>query len=362
MAEQTHNQHLHSRTHPIIWRNILLLLCTTVALTIIGSGCSEQNPAPPTTSDYTVPKGFPALPVPADNQLNDAKIELGRWLFYDARLSRNEKVACANCHYQRFAFADTTAVSIGVGNENGTRNSPAIINVAYNGIWFWDGRALSLEEQIRGALTSPIEMYADTAVVSQTLAKDTLYQRMFRDAFGSSVTPNTELGIKAIATFCRTLLSGNSRYDRFERGDSSALTEQERRGKTLFFSTRTNCSACHSGFNFTDNQFHSVALHTHYYDKGRYNVTHDQSDIGKFKTPTLRNITATAPYMNEGLFAKLEDVIEHYNAGGKPFINRDALMKPLNLTAQEKEDLIAFLGSLTDDEFINNPKFYNPRK
>ncbi|MBL7999910.1 MAG: c-type cytochrome, partial [Candidatus Kapabacteria bacterium] len=223
--------------------------------------------------------------------------------------------------------------------------------------WFWDGRALSLEEQILAAMTSPIEMYADTSVVISRLNNDTLLQGKFRTAFTQSTTPNMRDGVKAIAAFCRSLLSGNSRYDKFTRGDSSALNDAEKRGLALFNSSRTQCSSCHSGFNYTDNQYHSLGLHTHYYDEGRFYATKREQDVGKFKTPTLRNVAVSKPYMNEGLFQTLDEVMEHYNSGGKLFINKDARMKPLNLSKQEVADIVAFMKSLTDEEFLNNPKF-----
>lgn len=327
---------------------------------ILLLGCNDTTQLQ-NNNTYIVPNGFPALPFPASNSYNDAKAELGRYLFYDKQLSIDYNIACSNCHYQKFGFADTATVSIGVSQEIGTRNSPAIINTGWNGVWFWDGRATTLEAQILGAMTSPREMYADTVVISQRLQKDTTYSRMFKSAFTSTTIPSTGLAVDAIATFCRTLISGNSRYDQYTNGDKSMLSAQELRGLQLFNSESTQCSSCHSGFNFTDNQFHSLGLHTHYYDQGRYNVTGLDSDIGRFKTPTLRNIELTAPYMNEGLFTTLEQVIEHYNSGGKVFRNKDSRIKPLNLTPQEKTDLIAFLKTLTDDSFINNTKFYNPR-
>jgi len=336
-----------------------LVLTYFMVSVVVLIGCTETQ-QPDTTSNYPVPKGFPDLVVPTDNPLNDAKIELGKFLFYDKKLSSDNNIACSNCHFQKYGFSDTAIVSTGVSGENGTRNSPGIINAAWNGIWFWDGRATSLEQQIRGAMTSPREMFADTSIISARLAKDTMYQRMFANSFNKQTIPNTDLAIKAIATFCRILISGNSRYDQYTNGNTTALNEQEKRGMALFNSEKTRCNSCHNGFNFTDNQFHSLGLHTHYYDPGRFNVTGLDSDVGKFKTPTLRNIEVTAPYMNEGLFSTLDQVIEHYNSGGKLFRNKDSRIVPLNLTSQEKADLIAFLKSLTDTEFLNNPKFISP--
>ncbi len=331
-----------------------------MSVVLVLLGCNDPASQTPTLvpSDYPVPEGFPPLFVPPDNPITPEKIALGRLLFYDPQLSQDGNLSCAHCHQQRFSFSDTVAVSRGSQDEIGLRNAPPLVNVAYSTSWFWDGRTRSIEEQILAALTSPIEMASDTAIIAQRLKSAAEYRQQFTRVFGSA--PSVRDAVRALATFCRVLISGSSRYDRFRRGDSTALNEAERRGMQLFFSKRTQCSECHSGINFTDNNFHSIGIHSHYYDRGRYYVTGDERDIGKFKTPTLRNVALTAPYMNDGTLVTLEQVLEHYNSGGKPFVNKDARIRPLGLSSQELDDLRAFLQSLTDSAFITHPLFAKP--
>lgn len=282
-------------------------------------------------------------------------------LFYDAQLSVTGTVSCASCHKQSLGFSDDQSVSRGVRGENGSRNAPSIINTAYQASWFWDGRARTLEEQITSALTSAAEMDADTAKLHVYLEKSPVYPLLFRDAFGDRSPMSIERTVEAIATFCRALVSGNSRYDQYAMGNPNALSTDEKAGMNLFFSEKTKCASCHSGFNFSDNKYHSIALRAHYYDKGRALVTGRERDIGMFKTPTLRNVAVSGPYMNDGTFTRLEDIIEHYNKGGNPFIYKDTtLIRPLNLSEIEKNQLLVFLRSLTDDDFVQNPRFRNP--
>ncbi|MCX7929258.1 MAG: methylamine utilization protein [Chlorobi bacterium] len=334
---------------------VVLCVCTLV-FTI---GCDHaEAPQDVVVSEYPVPSGFPPISTPRDNLITDAKISLGRLLFYDAQLSRDGDLSCSSCHQQARAFSDTISVSRGTQSEIGLRNAPPIINAAYSRSWFWDGRARSLEEQIIGALTSPIEMASDTALIAERLSQSPNYRNAFTQAFGTS--PSARDAVRAIATFCRVLLSGNSRFDRYSRGDSSALSDAEKRGMALFFSARTHCSECHGGVFFSDFDFHSIGIHSHYYDRGRYYVTGNEHDIGKFKTPTLRNIALTAPYMNDGTLTTLDQVLQHYNSGGKPFINKDPRIRPLGLTSAELDDLRAFLHTLTDSMFITNPILAKP--
>ena len=185
---------------------------------------------------------------------------------------------------------------------------------------------------------------------------------MFRKAFGANAETDCYLAAQAIATFVRTLVSGNSKYDSYLRGNSSALNESEMRGMQLFNSSRCNCSVCHSGLFFTDLKFHNTGTTTHYFDRGRYYVTKDLNDRGLFLTPSLRNVEFSAPYMHNGEYSNLYEIIENYNRGGRAWFNRSTLLKPLNLTVQEKQDIIAFLKSLSDKEFISNKKFSNPFK
>jgi len=338
--------------------HVLYYCLLSVLFFLLACNDPASQPANLVPSDYPVPEGFPPLLVPPDNPITEQKIALGRLLFYDPQLSRDGDLACSSCHQQSHAFSDTVAVSRGSQSETGLRNAPALVNIGYSTSWFWDGRARSLEEQILAAMTSPIEMASDTTEIAARLNQSLYYRDAFARAFGRA--PSVQDALRALATFCRILISGDSRYDRFRRGDSTALSPAERRGMQLFFSARTQCAECHSGINFTDFSFHSIGIHSHYYDRGRYFVTHDERDIGKFKTPTLRNIALTAPYMNDGTLATLDRVLEHYATGGKPFINKDPRIRPLGLTSQELSDLRAFLHALTDSTFITNPLFAKP--
>ncbi|MBS1538814.1 MAG: hypothetical protein JST20_13840 [Bacteroidetes bacterium] len=332
-------------------------LCSILfVLLFVLSGC-PASVEPVKEPLYSLPNGFPDINFPKDNPVTAEKIELGRKLFYDPILSSDKSIACASCHKQELAFTDGKIVSRGVKGELGSRNSPTIVNTGYAEHLFWDGRASTIEEQAFAAATNPAEMRAVESVIDVRLQKDSAYSIEFPRAFGNGTQPTLRLAMKAIATFVRTVLSGSSRYDEFIHGATSALNESEIRGRDLFFSYRTQCGDCHSGYNFTDNQFHSTGLFTHYFDQGRYNFTINKSDVGKFKTPSLRNIALTAPYEHDGHLPTLEAVIEHYNEGGKDFINKDSRIRPLNLTETEKKDLIAFLNTLTDNSLLNNPRF-----
>lgn len=340
----------------------LAWLCVVVVA--LASCSPDESLTPPPLEIRPIPAHLPDVPVPADNPITKAKVELGRMLFYDARLSRDGSVACASCHRPDVGFSDAgRTVSAGVGGALGSRNSPAIINVAYQRHFFWDGRAASLEDQAMAAFLSPAEMSADTIAVAQLLR--TIYPQYWRSAFGDTVV-TMRRAMQAIATFERTLISAKSPYDRFITGDSTALTTSQRRGMMLFFSDRTMCGHCHSGPNFTDDQFHNVGLFNHYLDRGRWMVTRNLRDEAKFKTPSLRNVELTAPYMatgdsDDGPMQTLEDVVEHYSEGVRPFPTKDPRVKRLRLTEQEKADLVSFMKALTDPTVATNPAFQKPQ-
>lgn len=340
---------------------VIIFIVLYAFLSII-SGCSEnviENKK--NEALLVIPEGFPPVPFPEDNPYNEAKAELGRMLFYEKRLSRNDLIpSCSHCMKQANGFSDCTPISLGYGNEPEIRNTMALSNVAYRKALFWDGRGKRIEQPAYRSLFLPYILNGDTNEIEKKLKDDPVYPALFKKAFGDSAEPKAYLIGRAIATFVRTLISGNSAYDRYLRGDKKAMNESQIRGMNLFFSDRVNCSKCHSGFMFTDETFHNTGIVTHYFERGRYYITNELSDIGKFITPTLRNVEVNAPYMHNGEISTLEEVIEHYNSGGKEFINKDTLMKPLNLSQQEKQDLLNFLKALTDWEFINNPKFSNP--
>jgi len=302
------------------------------------------------------PTGFQPMNFPEGNELTTLRVALGKQLFFDKRLSRDSTVSCGSCHFQQHAFADFNQLSTGIDNREGFRNSPTLVNLGYHPYFFFDGGVPTLELQILAPIEDENEMDFSVPAVIDRLKNDAAIQELSQLAYGRSFDPFVLT--RSIAAFERTLISGNSRFDQYYyQGKSSALNDSEKRGMELFFSNKTNCSTCHSGFNFSNYDFTNIGLYEFYADSGRTRITLDPADRGKFKTPTLRNIAVTAPYMHDGSLNTLEVVIEHFNSGGKNHPSKDTLIKPLNLTATEKTDLVNFLKALTDDEFLNNLKF-----
>jgi cytochrome c peroxidase len=284
-------------------------------------------------------------PVPSDNRLTPAKIALGRRLFFDRRLSRDGTVSCASCHEPQRAFTDGRAVAQGIRGTRGRRNSPTLVNRASGSSFFFDGRARSLEDLALQPILDPTELGSTVdAVLSLATSR---YRSGFRAAFHAE--PSLELIAKALASYLRTIISGNSAFDRFAAGKDSTLTTSARRGRTLF-TGKAGCGQCHSGTNFTDEEFHNtgVAWRTGVVtDEGRAGVTSAPADRGAFKTPTLREIARTAPYMHDGSLATLNDVIEYYDGGGAKNPTLDPRLRALHLSPVEKADVAAFLLSLT---------------
>lgn len=290
-----------------------------------------------------VPRGLKKVRYPRDNQPSEAKITLGKQLYFDPRLSIDNSISCASCHDPAKGWSNDAQFATGVKNQLGGRNAPTIINVAYNRFQFWDGRAGSLEEQAVGPVQNPIEMAMPSMeVVVEKLNQIDGYRQQFQSVFGTDVT--AEGVAQAIAAYERTVLSGDAPYDRFKAGDQSALTDAAQRGMTLF-TGKAHCSACHVGSNFTDNAFHNVGvgMNAAEPDQGRFAVSGLAGDTGSFKTPTLREVARTGPYMHDGSMRTLEEVIDHYDKGGTANPYLDEEIYKLNLTDQEKADLITFL-------------------
>lgn len=303
----------------------------------------------PETEDIRVPLGLLPIQWPKDNPYSKRKAELGKLLYFDKRLSADGSVACANCHHPKFAFGDGLAVSTGIKGQKGGRSAPTIFNRAYSLAQFWDGRAATLEEQAKGPMANPIEMGNTHEALVTKLNQFPGYKKLFKEAFGTEDF-NIDHVAKALATFERTVLSGNSPYDRWKAGNKKALTEAQVRGKNLFFG-KARCDACHEGINFTTNAYHNLGVGTDKPrpDEGRFVVTKNPSEWGAFKTPTLREVERTAPYMHDGSIATLEEVVEFYDKGGIPNKNLDSTIRPLKLTPQEKSELVAFLRSLSGE-------------
>ena len=307
------------------------------------------------------PKGFPQASIPEDNPMTEEGIKLGKKLFYDPILSGNNTMSCADCHFQANSFSDPAQFSVGIEGVLGDMNASTIVNPAWNTSNFWDGRSVTLEDQAFGPVTSFIELHSPSwHEVSRKLMANDTYKHMFREAFNIEVIDSNYV-VKAIAQFERTLISADSKFDKFLDYRAS-LTPSELRGKEIFNTEKGDCFHCHSYPLFTSNDFHNNGLDPELeMDNGRFNVTGDINDKGKFKSPSLRNIELTAPYMHDGRFQTLEEVIEHYNFGGHNSTTVDPLMKKvgvgLGLSQQNKVDLINFLKTLTDTSFINNPDF-----
>ena len=289
----------------------------------------------------------PDFEVPRDNPITAEKVLLGKRLFFDKNLSKDRSISCATCHDPAQGFSNGEAFAKGVAGARGTRNVPSIVNRLFGRIQFWDGRAETLESQALGPLFNPEEMAMDENLLLERLRGNSVYLLLFQQAFEAD--PTLESVLQAIAAFERTLLSGTTAFDRYEwNGEKTALSGSAVRGIALFRG-KARCSTCHIGTNFTDEEFHNLGAgeRAGQSDPGRAAVTKKPEDFGKFKTPTLRNITLTAPYMHDGSLATLEDVIAFYDSGGRPNPNLDKEMKPLQLTDGEKADLLEFLKSLT---------------
>ncbi len=331
----------------------------------------SYNPIP---VELPVISPLPPMDIPSDNPLTEDGIALGRFLFYDPILSGNEKMACADCHLPKGGFTDNLAVSTGVDGITGLRSSMSLINSGYftKGL-FWDGRIQTLEEQALLPVEDVIELHNEWENVEEKLRAHNDYPARFRKAFGINTTEGItkELAVKAIAQFERSLVSANSKYDQVIRGEAF-FEDDELTGFELFFDEPNElpdaeCGHCHNAPLFTVNQYFnngidSVASLEDFKDKGLGAITNNLFDNGKFRAPSLRNIALTAPYMHDGRFETLEEVIDHYNEGAHFADNIDPLImtKGLGLSAQHKKDLIAFLHTLTDTSFVNNPAYQNP--
>jgi cytochrome c peroxidase len=292
---------------------------------------------------------LPKMPIPAHNLQTDAKVELGKMLFFDTRLSKGNAISCAFCHNPGTGWADARQFSVGVGGGQGGRQAPTVLNTGHQAVQFWDGRAGSLEEQALGPIQNPIEMAETLPGVVKKLKAAPEYKARFREVFGTEVSAE---GIaRAIAAFERTVVSANSAFDKYQAGNKAAMNEAAVRGLALFVG-KSRCALCHNGPNFTDNRFHNLGtpqVGPLKEDLGRYAVTRQDKDRGAFKTPTLRSVALTAPYMHDGVFKTLEEVIEFYNKGGEATPGKDVLMTALNLNDQEKKDLVEFMKALTGE-------------
>lgn len=377
------------------WRLLIALLLPLL------SGCPESTTtiddgnALRSEFDWQVRAGIPLPVEPADNQMSEAKFQLGRHLFYDARLSSNETISCSSCHHQDKAFADGRIAARGATGELHPRNSQALVNIAYNPTLTWGNPSLrSIEQQVFIPLfgETPIEhgiSDANQELVLNRILAEPVYAPLFSAAFPEQPISYDTI-IKALASFVRGMTSFSSDFDRYEQGDGSALSESAKNGMALFFSEQLECFHCHGGYNFTDSvqdrtmflvdrPFHNTGLYNidglggyPEPNTGVHEVNGRAGDMGRFRAPSLRNIAVTAPYMHDGSVATLEDAIRNYAAGGRnitagpnagdgrmnPY--KDGFISGFSITDDQINDLIAFLQSLTDDEFLTSARFADP--
>lgn len=279
------------------------------------------------TQTLRVPAGLDAyIPVPENNPITRESVELGRKLFFDKRLSRDKSVSCATCHDPQYAFTDARKLAVGIEGRTGDKRVPRILNRAYGKTFFWDGRVSRLEEQVVMPIANPKEMDLDVKEAATRVGLD-------------SVTLQ-----RALASYVRTILSGNSPYDRYVQGDREALTADQKLGLQIFRG-KAGCGSCHLGPNLTDERFHNTGVGTAD-EPGHFATSHDPGDHGAFKTPSLREVARTPPYMHDGSLATLDEVIDYYDKGGRANANLDPEIRKLQLSPSEKKALVAFLQAL----------------
>lgn len=366
------------------------LIFFSILLVLIAAVACDKDPAPepdvveedltaipyePTPYSLSVALNYPKMNIPASNPMTREGIELGRKLFYDPIMSRDSTISCGSCHFQSESFKDPRGISIGVDGRTGRRTSMNLINVGYNTKnLFWDGRSTSLEDQVIHPVEDPNELDHDWAVLEKQIRRHDDYPAAFRRAFGitSKDQIDQELISKAIAQFERTLISsGTTRYDQALRGEI-VLTEDELDGYLMFVDAvpdlpDAECGHCHAEplfttFEFKNNGLENIDNLEDFPDKGRGEVTGALWDNGKFKIPTLFNAAVSPPYMHDGRFETLEEVMDHYNSGGHRQANTDPLIVPLGLTEKQKQQVIAFVKTLTDTAFLNQPEFADPNQ
>jgi cytochrome c peroxidase len=317
-------------------------------LVILAVYASASVGAPGAGPALPVPIGLDLyVPAPSDNPITPEKIALGQRLFSERRLSRDGRTACASCHHPDRAFSDGRRVPVGVHRRLGRRNTPSLLNRAYGTAFFWDGRAETLEDQVRMALAGSSDLDMPAVEAAERLAGDRGYVAAFTGAFGAPVSPDTV--VRALATYVRAQLSGSSAFDRFVSGDRTALDHVARDGFALF-NGKARCSRCHAGPLLSDEAFHNTGV-SWGRDAGRFEVTGRPEDRGLFKTPSLRNVAVTGPYMHDGSITTLDAVIEFYDRGAGRNRNLDEQIRPLRLSSDERRAVVAFLGGLTGSAY-----------
>ncbi len=321
----------------------LAALALLATLELAGNAASAQVPSAALRAAYARPA---TIPFPADNPYTPEKAALGKMLFFDTRLSRDKNLSCASCHSPSFGWEVPFAKAIGAGGKPLGRHAPTALNQAWSRNLFWDGRAPTLEAQARGPIEAAVEMDLPVATAVTRLKEVNGYTTAFTKAFPKEGLTEATL-LKAIATFERTIVTGDTPFDRWIRGDAKALSDSAQRGFATF-TGKGACAACHTGWNFTDDKFHDIGLPST--DVGRMGLTKNAADQHAFKTPSLREIASRAPYMHDGETVSLETVLAHYIGGGVRRPSLSPLMKPVKLDTQEVQDLVAFMRSLSSPQ------------
>jgi cytochrome c peroxidase len=336
------------------------LLIYSFTAILVFTACSKNENMPQKSMPLAIPSNFPSPAYDLNsNPITDAGFVLGRKLFYDPILSGNNTISCGSCHIQGSAFTHHGhSVSHGIDDRVGTRNAPPIMNLAWNKFFFWDGGVFNLDLQPIAPIENFVEMDETMPNVIAKLNASIEYKQMFNTAFGSSEVTSANM-LKALSQFMLQCVSANSKYDKYTRNEGAIFTDNEKAGLQIF---QQKCSGCHSTDLFTDNDFHNNGIGPGKYDdSGRARITLNATDMFKFKTPSLRNIVNTPPYMHDGRFLTLEAVLDHYSSGVKDSETLDEKLKEngvlgIPLTQNEKDKLIAFLNTLTDEDFLRNKK------
>ncbi len=338
------------------WWMTLLIIGGSVGLLISVSSCRREQQAEFQPEILPLPQGlagYEAMEIPGDNPQTPEKVALGRQLFFDKRLSADESLSCYSCHLNEKGLSDGRPTAVGALGKKLPRNSPTLWNIGYHKEFYWDGRASPLEKQVRAAWTGA-NMSANPDEIAAKLNRIEGYRKQFQRVFGTDATPDAI--VKALAAYTRTIIGGTTAYDRYRLGDSSALSEEAKRGLEVF--KRVGCDQCHAGILFTDLQYHNVGIGMDKPepDLGRFKVTNQQKDKGAFKTPTLRDVARSGPYFHDGSVATLEEAVDLMLAGGKPNPWLDRVnLKPAKITAEERQALLVFLRSLTEEVQLKEP-------